>query len=212
MTTNTPFEIHGIEYGNCNCAYGCPCQFNALPTHGNCQYLLFARVESGFFGDTPLDGTVFAMFGKFPGAVHEGNGTQQLVLDSSSNASQHEAIRRIIYNEEGYEMAFHWAVYNAMSTASLDPIVTAISFEASIDGRTAEASAPGLFTSSASPIKNPVTGDEHRAQIVLPEGFEYTVAEMGSGTSTTEEPIPLHFADSYAQFNELHICQDGVMR
>ncbi|MGA7790694.1 MAG: DUF1326 domain-containing protein, partial [Xanthobacteraceae bacterium] len=22
---------------NCNCAYGCPCQFNALPTHGNCE-------------------------------------------------------------------------------------------------------------------------------------------------------------------------------
>ena len=47
----TPFEIHGIEYGNCNCAYGCPCQFNALPTQGDCQYLLFARVDSGFHGE-----------------------------------------------------------------------------------------------------------------------------------------------------------------
>lgn len=207
-----PFEIHGMEYGNCNCAYGCPCQFNALPTHGDCQYLLFARVDSGFYGDTSLDGVVFAMFGKFPGAVHEGNGTQQLVIDESADDAQRAAIRTIIYNEEPYELKFHWAVYNAMSTSSLAPIITKIAFEADIEERTATGSAPGLFESKASPILNPVTGAEHRAQIVLPHGFEYTVAEMGSGTSTTQDPVPLHFADSYAQFNELHINQDGVIR
>ncbi|MGR3717453.1 MAG: DUF1326 domain-containing protein [Thermohalobaculum sp.] len=207
-----PFEIHGMEYGNCNCAYGCPCQFNALPTHGDCQYLLFARVDSGFYGDTSLDGVVFAMFGKFPGAVHEGNGTQQLVIDESADDGQRAAIRTIIYNEEPYELKSHWAVYNAMSTSSLAPIITKIAFEADIEERTATGSAPGLFESKASPILNPVTGAEHRAQIVLPHGFEYTVAEMGSGTSTTQDPVPLHFADSYAQFNELHINQDGVIR
>jgi hypothetical protein len=208
----TPFEIHGIEYGNCNCAFGCPCQFNALPTYGNCQYLLFARVDKGSFGDTWLDGVVFAMFGKFPGAVHEGNGTQQLVIDEGATGAQRSAIRAIVYNEEGYEMKFHWAVYNAMSTSSLEPIVASISFDADIEERTAKGSAPDLFESEASPIRNPVTGAIHRAQIVLPEGFEYSVAEMGSGTSTTQDPIPLHFAESYAQFNELHISQDGVIR
>jgi hypothetical protein len=24
----TDWEIHGMEFGNCNCSYGCPCQFN----------------------------------------------------------------------------------------------------------------------------------------------------------------------------------------
>ena len=207
-----PFEIHGIEYGNCNCAYGCPCQFNALPTHGDCRYLLFARVNKGYFGDTPLNDVVFATFGKFPGAVHQGNGTQQLVIDAGASDAQRKAIRAIIYNDEGYEIKFHWAVYNAMSSTSLEPIISDISFEADIEERTAKGSAQGLFKSEAQPIRNPVTGAVHRAQIVLPEGFEYTVAEMGSGTSTTEDPIPLHFADSYAQFNELHINQDGVIR
>jgi hypothetical protein len=207
-----PFEIHGIEYGNCNCAYGCPCQFNALPTHGDCRYLLFARVNKGHFGDTPLNDVVFATFGKFPGAVHQGNGTQQLVIDAGASDAQRKAIRAIVYNDEGYEIKFHWAVYNAMSSTSLEPIVSDISFEADIEERTAKGSAQGLFKSEAQPIRNPVTGAVHRAQIVLPEGFEYTVAEMGSGTSTTEDPIPLHFADSYAQFNELHINQDGVIR
>ena len=30
------------------------------------------------------------------------------------------------------------------------------------------------------PIKNPVTGEEHRALIKLPNGFEYKEAEMGN--------------------------------
>ena len=30
----TPWEIKAKEFVNCNCAYGCPCQFNALPTQG----------------------------------------------------------------------------------------------------------------------------------------------------------------------------------
>ncbi len=208
----TPFEINGMEYGNCNCAYGCPCQFNALPTYGNCQYLMFGRVDSGFYGDTSLENVVFAMFGSFPGAVHEGNGIQQLVIDENANEAQRNAIRTIVYNEEPYEMTYHFAIYNAMSKTSLDPIITKIEFEGDVDGRTAKGSAAGLFESSATPILNSVTGEEHRAQIVLPNGFEYTVAEMGSGTSTTQEPIPLHFADTYAQFNKLHINQDGVMR
>ena len=118
----TPFNIHGVEYGNCNCAYGCPCQFNALPTHGDCRFLLFSRIDSGAYGDTSLDGVVFAMFGKFPGAVHEGNGTQQLVIDEGASEEQRAAIRTIIYNEEPYEMKFHWAVYNAMCTTSHEPI------------------------------------------------------------------------------------------
>jgi hypothetical protein len=109
-------------------------------------------------------------------------------------------------------MKFHWAVYNAMCTTSHDPIITKIAFEADIEKRTATGSAAGLFESKASPILNPVTGEEHRAQIVLPHGFEYTVAEMGSGTSTMQDPVPQQFTDSYAQFNELHINQDGVIR
>ena len=144
----TPFEIHGVEYGNCNCAYGCPCQFNALPTQGNCQYLILGRVASGFHGDTSLDGTVFALFGKFPGAVHEGNGTQQLVLDEVTTPDQREAIRKIVYNEEPYGMNFHWAIYNAMSTSSLEPIVAKIAFEADIEGRTAAGKAAGLFVTN----------------------------------------------------------------
>ncbi|MCP4800427.1 MAG: DUF1326 domain-containing protein [bacterium] len=29
--------VEGLQFGNCVCAYGCPCQFEALPTHGYCE-------------------------------------------------------------------------------------------------------------------------------------------------------------------------------
>ena len=79
------WTLKGIDYGNCNCAYGCPCQFNALPTYGNCQYVIFSRIDEGHYGDTNLDQLRFVLVADFPGAIHEGNGTQQLIIDERAD-------------------------------------------------------------------------------------------------------------------------------
>ena len=52
----TRWEIRGREFGNCNCSYGCPCQFNALPTYGHCRGLAVFEIDEGFHGTTRLDG------------------------------------------------------------------------------------------------------------------------------------------------------------
>jgi hypothetical protein len=62
------------------------------------------------------------------------------------------------------------------------------------------------------PIRNPITGAEHRARIELPDGFEYAVAEMGRGWSKSRGAIKFDLADSYGQFANIHLCQSGVMR
>jgi hypothetical protein len=46
---------------------------------------------------------------------------------------------------------------------------------------------------------------------VIDGGFEYMRAEMGRGWSKTEGPIKVDLADSYGQFAELHLCQDGII-
>jgi hypothetical protein len=48
------------------------------------------------------------------------------------------------------------------------------------------------------PILNPVTGKPHRARIVLPEGFEFREAEMGSGNIVADGPIPMAHDKCYA--------------
>ena len=50
------WRMKGIQISNCNCATGCPCQFNSLPTHGNCRAYVFFQVDSGHFGKVRLDG------------------------------------------------------------------------------------------------------------------------------------------------------------
>ncbi len=52
----TRWEIRGRELGNCNSSYGCPCQFNALPTYGHCRGLAVFEIDEGFHGTTRLDG------------------------------------------------------------------------------------------------------------------------------------------------------------
>ena len=69
------WEIKGRELGNCNCAYGCPCQFNALPTHGDCHAVVGYQIDEGHHGDVRLDGLRAALIASWPGPIHEGNGT-----------------------------------------------------------------------------------------------------------------------------------------
>jgi hypothetical protein len=47
---------------------------------------------------------------------------------------------------------------------------------------------------------------------VLPNGFEYAVAEIGSASSTTSGPVQVSMKDSYGQFARLHLNNHGVVR
>lgn len=54
--TDVEWTIKGREFIHCNCAYGCPCQFNALPTEGHCRAIGIVDIDEGHHGDTRLDG------------------------------------------------------------------------------------------------------------------------------------------------------------
>ena len=54
------WRMRGAEITSCNCDWGCPCQFNALPTHGDCRAVVAMRIDEGHFGDVPLSGLKWA--------------------------------------------------------------------------------------------------------------------------------------------------------
>ncbi len=84
----------------------------------------------------------------------------------------------------------------------LDPIFVPIELESDRDKRVARLKVPGLGEFRAEPIKNPVTGEEHRAIIKLPNGFEYKEAEMANcleGYAKLGDKI-VQYTNSYAQF------------
>jgi len=79
--TKIKWRIAGEQVVSCNCNWGCPCQFNALPTTGRCEGIGACQINEGYFGNTRLDGVRFAGVIWLPGAVHEGNGVWRTIVD-----------------------------------------------------------------------------------------------------------------------------------
>ena len=209
---NINWEIEAREFGNCNCSYGCPCQFNALPTHGDCKAIVFYDIERGHFGDVDLSGLRCAYIVRWPGPVHEGSGECQIVVDARADARQRDALERIMRGEQTVEGGTMWAVFASVIDTFHEPTTAEIEFEVDVESRRAHGRAAGWAEVHGEPILNPVTGQPHRARIDLPHGFEYEVAEIGRGWSQSEGKIALDLADSYGQFCHLHLSNEGVVR
>ncbi len=210
--SHVDWEIKGRSFANCNCSYGCPCQFNALPTDGTCRAAVGYQIDEGHFDGVKLDGLRAAGLYSWPGAVHEGKGTMQLIVDESASPEQRDALLTIMQGKETEPMTTMWSVFTAMCDTVLDPLSKPIDLEVDVDGRTGRLSIPGVVETRGEPIKNPVTGAEHRVRIDMPDGFEYALAEIGSGTTKATGDIKLDFEASYGQFSNMHLSPTGLVR
>ena len=205
--------IRGVEYGNCNCAWGCPCQFGAPTTNGWCEAVVCGVIEEGYFNDTRLDGLKWALLVKWPGEIAEGNGRQLAIIDEGANENQREALGKILYGESTAPGATHFFVYNSVMSEVMPPQTAPIELTIDVDARQAQLQIPGFVESTGSPLINGFTGEPTVARINLPNGFEYTFAEVGIGkTKSTVADLELDLGGSYGQFNILHMNQDGVIR
>lgn len=207
-----PWEIQGRELINCNCAYGCPCQFNALPTKGYCEAIGAVTIDKGHHGDVRLDGLTGAIVVRWPGPIHEGKGKCQPVIDARATAEQQEALLAIMSGQDTDPFATMFAVFATTFEEVFEPIVVPIDVAIDVSARRGRIRAGDVFEIDAEPIRNPVTGAEHRARIDLPHGFEYEIAEVGSGSGRSRGRLAIELKDSYAQFADLHMDNHGVVR
>jgi hypothetical protein len=208
----TPWEMQGRELINCTCSYGCPCQFNALPTQGFCEAIGVVAIDRGHHGDVRLDGTACAMAVKWPGAIHEGRGQCQPIVDERANPQQREALLKIMSGEDTDPFATFFAVFATTFERVFEPLFLPIELQLDVNARRANIRVGDLIKMRGEPIRNPVTGAEHRARIDLPHGFEYEIAEIGSGTSESRGNVSVKLENSYAQFAHLHLNNHGVIR
>lgn len=208
----TPWELEARELVNCNCSYGCPCQFNALPDKGFCQAVGAFQIDRGHYGATRLDGLRVAIAFKWPGPIHEGKGHGQIVIDSRATEAQREGLLKILSGQDTDPFATVFAVFATTMEKVYDPIFATIDFEVDVDARRGRAAVADVLTLEGQPIRNPITGAEHRVRIDLPAGFEYEIAEIGSGTSHSQGTVAMNLRDSYAQFARIHLNNHGVVR
>jgi hypothetical protein len=97
--TQIQWSIEGPHVVNCNCAFGCPCQFAALPTDGTCKAVVGWRIDKGHYGETRLDGLLAVNLYAWPGAIHHGNGAMQSIIDGRADAPQRKALAAILQGE-----------------------------------------------------------------------------------------------------------------
>jgi hypothetical protein len=206
------WRIDAFTFGNCNCDSNCPCQFELYPTQGNCRGFEVGRIERGHFGDVRLDGLCYAVTYAWPGAVYEGNGEMQAIIDERADEPQREALSTILHGGETEEARTHWWVFHAMSGTVHEPLFRPIDVEIDIDRRRARASIPGLLESTGRPIVSPATGEEHRVRIDIPHGIEFEIAEVGAASTTAKGAVKLDLRDSYGQFNMIRHTGSGVVR
>jgi hypothetical protein len=171
------WKLKGQVVVACNCDYGCPCNFNAPPTKGKCEGGWTWHVDEGQYEDVPLDGLNFSVYVNWPGAIHEGNGEALSLVDARADDAQREAIATLV----GGEVGGPWGVLGWTWPTIHGP--SAVSYDVKLAGLETHVRAGEIVELELAPVRNPVTGDETRAAVVLPTGIIYKNAELGASST-----------------------------
>ncbi|WFU41710.1 DUF1326 domain-containing protein [Bradyrhizobium sp. CB82] len=203
------WRLEGEWIKNCTCAFGCPCDFNAPPTQGYCKGMVGMRISKGHFDGTRLDGLCFAATVHFPGALHEGNGKMQPIIDERATPEQRQALFDIFSGKHSAEgTLFH--ILSLIVTTIHDPVFAPFEFSFDKEGRVAKLVVKGVLETDVEPIKNPVTGAPHRIQVVVPEGFEHRAAEVASADIRSTGAIKFETKGTHSSLANVVQTPDGV--
>jgi hypothetical protein len=175
-TTRWALKGHGYEY--CNCAFGCGCNFGGFPSSkdGSCRAFVGCDIKSGTCGDVDLSGIKCAAILDWPKAIHEGNGKAVFVVEPATTDKQIEALAQIFTGKLG---GLPWELLGpTFQVVGLEKVP--IKIEGS--GRKSAFIAEGVGQGRGDTFKNPVTGEDHLANIDLPDGFIWTRGECGQGS------------------------------
>ena len=164
MATSWSYKANMINA--CNCDWGCPCNFNAKPTNGSCEGGWSAHITDGICGDTRLDGMKFALLGRRPGAVHEGRATAKIWMDESATADQRSALEDILKGKFG---GMPWVIIAATVDTWLDTAY--VPFEWNYEETRSSVNAGNQIRITLDTMKNPVSGLDATATILLPNGI-----------------------------------------
>ena len=190
------WELSGTVLVGCNCDYGCPCNFNAPPTSGDCEGGWVWHIDKGRYGDVELDGLTLAVLADWPKAIHEGGGKAIALYDERADDRQREALEALLRGGEGGP----WGVF-INTYELLDVIPAPVEFEA--DGERSRYKIGDYAELQVEPIKNPVTGDEIRAAVVLPSGLVFNEGWCAaSGVFRVDGPIAYDHSGKQAEYAE----------
>lgn len=158
------WKLSGNVLIACNCDWGCPCNFNAPPTHGDCEGGWIWSIDEGEVDGIDMSGRAAALFADWPGAIHEGGGQASVYVDDGADDPQVGALTRVLRGEVGGP----WSIF--INTYELDGPHRA-RFAINVADHASTATIEGVAALELQPIRNPVSGAEVHPEVVLPEGL-----------------------------------------
>ena len=187
------WQLRGHVILACNCDYGCPCNFNGLPSTGKCEGTWSWHVEDGQYGDVSLSGLNFAVAVNWPGAIHQGNGEAMVVIDEAADARQREAIGALLGGQAGGPWKIISTTIGQVHGPEFAP------FEVKVADFHSSVSAGSVLRIELTPVKNAVTGVEVHPRAILPEGFVFKDAVLAASSAfRVEGPVSFDHTGRYA--------------
>lgn len=175
----TRWHMKGQGYEFCNCDFGCGCNFGGFPNSkdGSCHAFVGTVVADGACGDVSLSGVRFATLLAWPRAIHEGNGKAVLVVDPAVSDAQVDALGKVLSGQLG---GMPWEIL-APTLQVVGLRRAGITVEG--QGRKSTFHVEGIGEGRGETFRNPVTGEEHHADVVLPQGgFIWSRGQCGQGS------------------------------
>jgi len=167
----TDWYMEGPYVKNCNCDPGCPCDFNQHPTHGQCEGMAGMRIDKGNFGDVDLTGLAWGAAYHWPGALHEGNGDIQPLIDEQASEEQRNALLQILGGQNG---GTFFEVLAFVAPNVKEPLFLPIEFEVDLDERSANIRYGDIVETETETLRGIDPPDPYRILIKIPGGMEYT--------------------------------------
>ena len=171
------WSLEGEYFENCNCKVVCPCEASMSFEADNerCQVPLICHIEHGQKDGVELDGLNFIILIDSPQIMGNGNWRVGVYIDERADESQREALETLARGEAGGP----WGIFiNTYELVGVHPAP----FEIELADERSRLKVGDAVELQMEPIKNPVTGDETRAAVVVPKGLVFN--EGWCATST----------------------------
>jgi hypothetical protein len=198
MATKISYHLRGILLGDCNCDWGCPCNFEAPPTKGFCEGDYIWHVEEGNYGQVQLNGLNFAWCAHSPGPLHLGNLTSLYLVDERANAQQRRELEEMLTKDLD---VIPFGIFTSLTRTMLG--VRYVPFEIELNGTSSSVKVPDILELQLTPMRNPVTGEVEPATLIKPKGFTSKEQELCSTLAArlTSEGLTYNNTGKYGEFS-----------
>jgi hypothetical protein len=188
------WRVNGTIIIACNCDWGCPCNFNAPPTRGDCEGGWVWAIADGHVSDVSVSGLKVALFADWPSAIHEGGGRAICYVDERADDLQREALTELLHGRLGGP----WGIFiKTYELTGPEPVA----FDVDVNGYETRCRIGGVVDLELEKIRNPVTQVEVHPELVLPEGLVVKTGRLASSkVFQVRDAVEYDHSGKYAAF------------